>query len=162
MARGKKKPYEKRTDLEKLESNWTKTLGLLQRGEYSVAVVRAAVSLEIALNFVLRKELVDRAKLDPAFVDHLLKWANGADGKFNRLLKPVLVGTDRLKPVQALYKKAKMVNDQRNQVAHGGHFKSKKVGTEVVTSAREAITSLIALYDEDFELEDIRPEDGDA
>jgi hypothetical protein len=36
---GKKK---ERTDAEKVFANWNKSLGLFERGEYSLAIVRAA------------------------------------------------------------------------------------------------------------------------
>jgi hypothetical protein len=47
---GKKKPYSERTDLEKIKSQWKKTTGFLERGEWSSAIVRAATAAEIAAN----------------------------------------------------------------------------------------------------------------
>src|ERR1039458_3727621 len=47
---GKKR---ERTDPEKVFANWNKTLGLLERNEYSVAIVRAAVTVELAANIVI-------------------------------------------------------------------------------------------------------------
>lgn len=57
MKKSKKKPYSERTDREKLETNWGKTLKLMEREEYSMAIVRAATCAEIATNIVIRTEL---------------------------------------------------------------------------------------------------------
>ena len=35
-------------DLENVTANWHKTLGLFARGEYSIAILRAATTLELA------------------------------------------------------------------------------------------------------------------
>ena len=53
IMKKEKKPYSERTDLEKIESNWTKTRGLLKREEWSLAIVRAATAVEIAANLVV-------------------------------------------------------------------------------------------------------------
>ena len=86
MAR---KPYEKRSDLEKLHSQWHKLSGLHTREEWSAAIVRAATAAEIATNFAIRAEFGARSKFDPKFVDSLLRWANGLAGKLDRLLVPL-------------------------------------------------------------------------
>src|ERR1022692_1350940 len=86
---GKKR---ERTDPEKVFTNWNKTLGLFERGEYSLAIVRAAVTMELAANIVVRAELVKKRNLPVDFVDSLLKWSNGLSGKFDKLIYPILKG----------------------------------------------------------------------
>ena len=88
-----KKPYSERTDIEKVESNWTKTLGLFARKEFSLSIVRAAVTTELALNYVIRQELHHKHGLPLTFVNKHLKWANGIKGKLDRLYVPILEGT---------------------------------------------------------------------
>ena len=75
MAKSKRSKihYSERSDIEKIQSNWKKIRGLVNREEWSSAVVRASTETEIAANFVVRKELVESRKLEEAFVDHLLK-----------------------------------------------------------------------------------------
>jgi hypothetical protein len=48
-----KKPYDERSDLEKLRSQWTKLSGLHLRDEPSAAIVRCATAAEIAANLLL-------------------------------------------------------------------------------------------------------------
>ena len=79
MATGK--PYEHRTDLEKVQSQWHKLSGLHTREEWSAAIVGAATAAEIAANFAVRQEFAARSKFDSDFVDGLLVWANGLAGK---------------------------------------------------------------------------------
>lgn len=153
-----KKPYAQRTDIEKIISNWTKTLGLLERGEYSVSVVRAAVSLELATNFVIRQELVHSRNLDTKFVDHLLIWANGLKGKFQQLLIPITKGSNKERQIDKLSKRSKVVNDERNSVAHNGQFKSEKTARKVVSLAREIIVELVQIHDPAFQLGGSRKE----
>ncbi len=90
-----KKPYDERTDKEKIRSNWTKTCGLYLRGEHSMAVIRAATAVELAANLVVREELENNQKLPKEFVDSLMKWANGLVGKLNRLIIPITKGTKK-------------------------------------------------------------------
>ena len=92
----KRKPYSYRTDIEKIESNWTKTRGLYDRKEWSGAIVRAATAVEIAANLVIREELQVARSLEKDFVDNLLLWANGIKGKFDKLILPISKGSVKL------------------------------------------------------------------
>jgi hypothetical protein len=89
------KPYSQRSDTEKLESNWRKTLGLFERDEHSMAIIRAGTCAEIAANIVIRSELVQKRHLESQFVDSLLRWSNGLDGKFSHIILPLFDGTPR-------------------------------------------------------------------
>ena len=60
----KKKPYDERSDLEKILSQWKKLSGLVKRKEWSAAVVRAATAAEIATNFAIRKEFSEKSNFD--------------------------------------------------------------------------------------------------
>jgi hypothetical protein len=139
-----KKTYSKRTDTEKLESNWTKTLGLFERAEYSMAIIRAGTCAEIAANILIRSELVQKRGLDPLFVDSLLRWANGLQGKFSRIILPLFAGSARHATLKKHIKEIGAVNDARNELAHGGHFASKKKAESLLRVAHSVCNSLIS------------------
>ena len=151
----KKNPYSQRTDLEKIQSNWNKIVGLFERGEWSSAIVRAATACEIAANLRVREELQRRHGLDPAFVDSLLKWANGIQGKFDRLLLPSARGKkarDRLKRVKP---KVDVINRERNAVVHSGVFKKRESAEKIIALARHVVLRMVKEHHKKFELEDI-------
>ena len=130
-----RKAYSTRSDLEKVTSNWTKTLGLFARREYSVSIVRAAMTAELALNFVIRHELQQRHKLPADFVDRQLKDANGIPGKLDRLYLPIVARTALEAKAKAIAKELKDLNKQRNDIAHRGEFR-RKPNSGVMSNAR--------------------------
>ncbi len=126
------KLYSQRSDTEKLESNWKKTVGLFERKEYSMAVIRAATCAEIAANILIRAELIQTQKLEPDFVDSLLRWANGLNGKFSRIILPFFKGTSQYAKFKKHDHAIKKLNKFRNEIAHGGRFASMKHAKELV------------------------------
>jgi hypothetical protein len=140
---GKKK---ERTDPEKVFANWNKTLGLFERGEYSLAIIRAAVTMEIAANIVVRAELVGRRSLPVNFVESLLMWSNGISGKFNKLIYPILEGSPNYDAFKALDQDWKKINRERNSVAHSGDFKTKDVAEDIVSRARNVLKAMMSDY----------------
>ncbi len=148
----KKKPYNQRTDLEKIKSNWKKTKGLFKREEWSTVVMRAVTTVELAANYVIRKELQERRNIEEEFVNHLLIWANGIRGKFDKLIVPLFINTDLAKELKTLNKKAQEINRERNSVAHSGQFKEKLIATKVMDVSKEITEALISIYENDFQL----------
>ena len=142
----KKKPYWQRADAEKLESNWRKTLGLLGRSESSMAIVRAGTCAEIAANIVVRAELVEKRELEAAFVDAPLRWANGLQGKFSRIILPILDRTPQLARFRKLRKHVQELNDARNEIAHGGRFAKDESAHKLILVAHELCTALTKPY----------------
>jgi hypothetical protein len=138
---------KERTDPQKVWANWNKTLGLLERDEYSVAIVRAAVSVELAANIVIRTELVKKRKLPVHFVDSLLKGANGIAGKFDKLIYPILKGSPKHESFKDLAADWHKINDERHSVAHKGDFKGKSVAVDVVKRARRVLRAMMADYE---------------
>lgn len=147
----KPKPYTKRSDLEKIISNWNKTRGLYHRKEYSVAIIRAATTVELAANFVIYEELIKQHDLPEEFVKSLLIWANGIKGKFTNIIFKI-TDLERKKRLDKAWKKLKYLNDQRNEVAHGGRFKQKKTAEKCLLIARKAILSIVKEYEVEFDL----------
>lgn len=140
-----KVPYEDRSDPEKLHSNWTKTAGLLKRGEYSLAVVRAATCIELAANIVVRRKLVDDAHLPLPFVNSLLMLANGLRNKIQRLIQPMYKGTVHENELASLAKKILKINDHRNRIVHSGDFRGKKSAEEIVTKTEQIIREMLQI-----------------
>lgn len=147
-----KKPYDDRTDAEKIQSNWMKTCRLYLHGEHSMAVIRAATTVELAANLVIREELENGQQLPKKFVDHLMKKANGLVGKLDMLIIPITEGTDRGKVFKSVRKQVADINTQRNGVAHRGEFKIKKTSSRIIEEARRIILSLVQQYDVGFSI----------
>ena len=155
MGKRKSKPYSQRTDSEKVMSNWTKTRGLYQRGEYSLAILRAATTIELAVNLAVRAELAQKRHLPLQFVDRLLKRANGLRNKYHDLLLPITDGEPRNKQLKKLWKKISKVNDQRNRIAHSGEFKKRSTAGKQLTLTCEILNELVSQYIKNFSIKRI-------
>src|SRR5215471_2054346 len=107
-------PYDKRTDAQKLESNWRKARALYGRKDWSASITRAATSAEIAANIFVRRFLLDEYNLPAAYVDVLLFSANGLDGKFKRLIQPAAEHRGTLSKLKPLQKKIAELHNHRN------------------------------------------------
>jgi hypothetical protein len=154
----KKKPYEELSDLEKLHKQWHKLSGLHTREEWSAAIVRAATAAEIAANFAIRKEFEARSTFEENFVNSLLRWANGLNGKLKQLLIPLNIGNEQKDAaMRELEKVADKINKKRNAVVHQGEFCNEDEAKAVIEQSYEFITSLVQLYDADFKLKDKTP-----
>lgn len=150
----KRKPYEERTDLEKVQSQWKKVTGLHNREEWSAAIVRAATAAEIAANFAIRQEFESRSKFKMKFIDSLLLWANGLAGKINQLLIPLSVGEKQHATIKKLRAKSEHINRKRNAIAHQGEFCNIKEAKAIIQGTKEFIETLIQIYEPDFVLKD--------
>lgn len=150
-----RKPYSERTDIEKIESNWNKTRGLYDRGEWSGAIVRAATAAEIAANLVIREELQVKRGLEKELVDNLLIWANGIQGKIDRLILPISKISNKFRTFNAAKDKITNINKQRNSIAHSGQFKNKRTAKLIIVQSKEVIETLVQQYSEGFTLKDI-------
>lgn len=152
MAR---KPYEERSDLEKVNSQWHKLSGLHTREEWSAAIVRAATAAEIAANFAIRAEFAARSDFDEEFVNALLRWANGLAGKLDKLLVPLAAHSkNKQKAMRALCNTAKDINRKRNAIAHQGEFCNEDEAIEIIEKTKDFITGLVSLYEPAFELKE--------
>lgn len=149
-----RKPYEQRTDLEKIQSQWNKLTGLHFRNESSAAIVRAATAAELATTFAIRKEFESKSQFDKAFVDSLLIWANGIAGKLDRLLIPATRGTKHHKTIKKLKAASETINKKRNAVAHQGEFCNPTEANEIIDLSREFIETLAKIYMPDFVLKE--------
>lgn len=151
----KKRPYSERSDIEKIQSNWKKIAGLLSREEWSGSIIRATTATEIAANLVIREELINCRQLEPSLVDHFLYWANGIQGKFDKLILPTLKGKDHENEFKKLKKCIEDINKERNAIVHTGKFSKQSTAERVVAEARKIILSLVKPYYDDFELQEL-------
>lgn len=159
----KKTPYSDRTLEEKISSNWTKTLGLFKRGEYSTVVIRAATSVELASNLLIKAEFHKNRGLPEEFVDSLMMWANGLMGKVDRLLLPIFKGTTKEENLKEIKVRSKDINDERNNVVHRGQFKAKVTATRIISEAEFIINTFLSLAGSQLKVSvEIDDEDEDA
>lgn len=148
------KPYEERTDLEKIQSQWHKLSGLHSREEWSAAIVRAATAAELAANFAIRKEFEAKSKFDPKFIDSQLRWANGLAGKIDRLLIPLSAGEKQNKIFKKLKVASEQINLKRNAIVHQGEFCNEDEAKAAILQSKEFIERLVEIYEPDFVLKD--------
>jgi hypothetical protein len=143
----KKKPYSKASDDEKVTRNWNKALGLYEREEWSVAVLRCATCLELMVNFAIRQELVTEKKLPLQFVDKLLLNANGIHNKYQNLYLPIMAQYEEHDDLKRLWKERIVkVNTERNKIAHQGEFRSRKAAKKVMEDTSFAMQQVMGLY----------------
>jgi len=133
-----KKKYADRSDLEKLKSQWTKIQGLHSREEWSAGVVRAATAAEIAANIIIRHRLND-SNLEPDFIDHLLRWSNGIQGKMQKLIQPLCKDLYEKADFSKMQKLVNEINKERNDIVHSGYFCSEKKSREIIEKSRQFI-----------------------
>ncbi|MXQ08013.1 hypothetical protein GQ651_09165 [Alphaproteobacteria bacterium GH1-50] len=143
----KKKPYTDASDEEKVARNWTKTLGLFERGEYSASTLRAAITLELMVNFAIREELVVEKGLPLEFVDKLLKDANGITRKYQGIFLPIMLEYEEHDELKTLWNShIKKVNERRNRIAHGGEFDNKKAVKELLQMAHHVLERIVVIF----------------
>lgn len=147
------KNYSQEPDGIKIAMNWHKTRMLFNRGEYSVAIMRAATVVELAANLVVREELVKNSGLPIGFVDSLLKSANGLRGKFDKIILPLAKGAPREGSYKALRKALPSLLTQRNRIVHSGQFKKKQTAHQMLLLAKRMVEGLIKEYRPPYKLE---------
>lgn len=152
-----KKPYDDRSDLQKLQSQWTKIQGIFDRKkEWSAAIVRAATATEIAANIAVRERFKTESQFSKQFVDSLLVWANGIDGKLKRLLIASERDGRRRRTLNGLKVSVERLNAKRNAIVHRGVFASGDEAAEYVRLARKIATSLVRPWEPKFKLKAVR------
>lgn len=142
MSDKSKKPYDERSDDEKLLSNWKKAVGLFEREDWSASIMRVATASEIASNIYIRHYLQESHDLPEEFVNSLLKSANGIAGKLRQLIIPASKASNTGEEIKQIQKKIESINTHRNEVAHAGKFKNKKDAKLVFEYATEVISLL--------------------
>ena len=142
-----KKPYDELTDDQKIQKNWNKSLGLYNRGEWSVTILRCATCLELAVNLAIREELAGERKLPLVFVDKLLRNANGIHNKYNNIYLPIMDEYIEVGSLKKLWSDhISKVNEERNSVAHRGEFRGQKKATEVMQHTEKSLLEILDLH----------------
>ena len=151
-----KVPYDARSDLDKLQSQWNKLSGLHLRDESSAAIVRCATAAEVAANYAVRHEFQQRSQFEAEAVNQLLFWANGLRGKIERLFVPLRFAESKLKDETAkrLIKSAEKINKVRNEIAHQGRFSNPSEAKRVIAEAKSFIDTIVGLSVPGFDIQD--------
>ena len=149
-----KPKYADLDDLKKIQKQWRKMSGLHGREDWSAAMVRAATAAEIAANFAIRQEFAARSRFSKAFVDKLLRWASGIDGKMTRLLIPLHAGGKHERTVSALRATMNDLNQKRNEIVHSGHFMNQDEAKAAISHSKTFVETLVRLYKPKFKLKD--------
>lgn len=149
---GKKKPYDQRSDANKVKAQWHKLTGLHGRDEPSAALVRAATAVELAVNFAIRSEFENQSELSKEAVDMMLRKANGLHSKMQNLLIPLTLGRENEAAIKSLSSKSNSINETRNKIVHGGYFSNRKDAVQKIDECRNFIVDLIKIYKPKFEL----------
>lgn len=148
-----KVPYDKLSDDQKVRKNWKKAVGLFERKEWSVVILRCGTCLELALNFAIREELVSTRNLPLEFVDKLLRNANGIHNKYQNIYLPIMEEYDEGKDLKALWSESiSPVNRERNAVAHRGEFRGKKKAEELMNHTYKVLIELFKLHSSEEKL----------
>ena len=148
-----KKPYNERSDLEKLQSQWNKLSGLHLRDEPSAAIVRCATAAEIAANYAIRTEWARQTEFDAGIIDQFLRWANGLHGKVTRLFVPIYFAHPaKSKTGKALVKSAEKINTIRNAVVHQGTFSNAVEAEAAIAEAKAFINLIVGLSIPGFDI----------
>lgn len=144
------KPYEQRTNAEKVETNWIKTRGLFDREDWSLAIVRAAICLELAADLAVYVILFEQ--YETAKIKSLLRACRGINKKFKNYILPSAVGTDLEQATQSLFDRASEVSRERNRICHGGTFLNDAEATAHLATAHGVLVPLVRRYEPDFTL----------
>lgn len=149
----KKTPYNDRTDLEKVRTNWTKCRGLFGRDEPSMAVVRAAIAMELSANLAIRA--LYAGQMTPQEINDLLLRCNGIARKFSDHIVKAAKGTPEHAAVVALHAASKTVNAERNLICHSGVFRTKGAVRPIIEAARQVILGLVQKHHPHFDLKQL-------
>ena len=133
-----KKPYNERSDLEKLQSQWNKLSGLHLRDEPSAAIVRCATAAEIAANYAIRTEWARQTEFDATII---------------RLFVPIYFAHPAKSQIgKTLIKSAENINAVRNAVVHQGTFSNAKEAEAAIAEAKTFINLIVGLSIPDFDI----------
>jgi hypothetical protein len=134
-----------------LAAQWKKLTNLHDRRDYSAAITRCATAAEIAANIAVRGEFESKSSLSASQVDSLLRWANGLDGKMQRLILPLRFdGRRKDRDFAKLMRKAQKINEHRNRIVHSGEFSTKREAREVMATAESFVELLVGYYHEGY------------
>ncbi len=156
--RAKRVPYAQAADDDKVARNWKKTLGLYERGEYSVAVLRCGTCIELAVNFAVRQELVVERELPLPFVDKLLLSSNGLRNKYHNIYLPIMAEYQEHEVLKKLWNThIEKINRERNAVAHSGEFRKESVASDILEKAHHVLVTIMDLHEHDAEFPELEP-----
>lgn len=156
--KSKRIAYSNMKDDEKVLRNWRKAHSLYKKKEYSVTVLRCAICIELAVNFAIRQELVEKRKLPLLFVNKLLTSANGLRNKYLNIFLAIRANEEGYSKLKTLWgKRIEKISKERNSVAHSGEFRSKRVAKEIMKQTFAVLKEIMDLYNHSAKLKKIEP-----
>jgi hypothetical protein len=141
------RPYVDRTDEEKLQTQWIKANGLLQRRDWSAATVRIATAMEMSANITLSEVFV-RAGRSRRNLKEALKWS--LNGKLSEIEHHV--GEHHRSRIQAVTPRVLATYRKRNRIVHQGEFCDPQETAEHTSTAMSLIQILMPIYRPTFTL----------
>ena len=117
-----------------------------------IQATKAATAVEIAADLVVRKELQSKGKLDAAFVNCLLEWANGIVEKMDRLILPLFSGSKQFTRLKKHKSVAGKIDEKRNAIVQRSKICTEREATIVINKAKTIIESLVKIYNPGFSL----------
>jgi len=146
-------PYDSLSDDEKVRKNWNKAIGLYERKEWSVTILRCATCVELAVNFAIRQEMVEDRKLPLPFVNKLLKNSNGIHNKYQNIYLPIMEEYGEHEELKQLWSDTiSKINTERNAVAHKGEFRNKSKATEIMKHTYDVLVVIFEIHSSNAEL----------
>ena len=149
---GNSQPYDERPGSAKVKANWTKTRGLVNREDWSMSIVRAAICVELAANLTIHILLKDEKTPDE--VDKLLVSLTGLEKKLTLIVKKTK-GTEHHASASSARKEVKVLKRTRNQIVHGGIFANESEALALISDAYTAVTTLVLMFEPEFALKAI-------
>ena len=152
----KRKRYQESTDIKRIISSWSKLSKLQSRKSWSLVIIQATATVEIAEDLVIRKELQSRCRLDAVFVNHLLEWANGIVGKMDSLILPLFSRSKQLTRLKMKKRLIEKINEKRNAIIQRCKLCTEREAATVINRAKIVIESFVKIYRPEFNLDDGR------
>lgn len=149
-------PYDSLSDDEKVRKNWQKTIRLYKRKEWSVAILRCATCIELAVNFAIRQEMAEDRKLPLPFVNKLLKNSNGIHHKYQNIYLPIMEEYEEHEELKKLWSDSiSKTNTERNAVAHKGEFRNKLTATEIMKHTYHVLSVIFEIHSSNAKLKEL-------
>lgn len=136
IKKSNKKPYTERTLTEQMETNLRKTKKLLDKKEYSTAIVRSITTLDLYVTGLIKKSLQE--KLSEKMTKSVLAKYRNLPDKL-KLLMEECYGFSAAKEFPNEYNQLNKDIQIRNQIVHDGRFSKKSTAGKAVKNVENLI-----------------------
>ena len=137
IKKSNKKPYTERTLTEQMETNLRKTKKLLDRKEYSTAIVRSITTLDLYVTGLIKKSLQE--KLSEKMTKSVLAKYRNLPDKL-KLLMEECYGFSAAKEFPNQYNQLLKDIETRTKIVHKGRFSNKSTADKAVKNVEKLIS----------------------